>query len=321
MADKKIKPTLLLHLDSLQILDKLSQHQAGELFQAIKYYGLYNELPKNLSPIIDLVITPFVNQFARDQIKYEVKCKANAENGQKGGRPSNNIDNPNNPDGFLNNPNNPNEPDNKNKNKNKKDNDSENKNKKETFLSVSACKELIDDTEGFDDEEITALHNWIDHKYDNKKEKYRERGLKNVLTQCQNEIKNNRDICYVIEKSIIGGKDGLGWSGIGFDHIKFTPKTGGAVTSDEVRRTKCRTMLLKQCKGLSYEDSSMRLRNYTDGDYKPEFKPYNGDPDIITKSECNLYGIDYPAMGLIKSLGVQYKENLLNAQFKEKDFI
>ena len=85
-----MKPSFILHTDSLGILEKLSNEQKGILFDAIYRYHL-GELIE-LDPLMDIVFTPFKNQFERDFVKYENIVNRNRFNGQKGGRP-NNIDN------------------------------------------------------------------------------------------------------------------------------------------------------------------------------------------------------------------------------------
>lgn len=79
------RKSFILHKDSLDILDKLSNEQAGRLFKAIKSYQKNNEIP-NLDLTLDLVFTPFLNQFIRDDEHYEETCKARRLAGSKGGK-------------------------------------------------------------------------------------------------------------------------------------------------------------------------------------------------------------------------------------------
>jgi hypothetical protein len=111
MANRQ--PSIILHLDSLEILDKLTVEQSAELFKAIRDYNQGKEL--ELSPIVDLIFTPFKNQFDRNLEKYDKVCKRNQENGKKGGRPKN----PDNPDGSSITQKNPDNLKKKNKNKKK----------------------------------------------------------------------------------------------------------------------------------------------------------------------------------------------------------
>jgi hypothetical protein len=72
-------------LDSLDILDKLSDEQAGKLFKAIKFYQKTKKTP-DLDLMLDLVFTPFLNQFIRDDENYEKTCEARRVAGGKGGK-------------------------------------------------------------------------------------------------------------------------------------------------------------------------------------------------------------------------------------------
>lgn len=104
-----MKTSFILHIDSLCILDKMNDEQAGKFLKAIYQYQKTKELPE-LDPLLELVITPFINQFFRDEKKYEKVVERNRENGEKGGRPAKE---PKKPSGFSktqNNPDNPSEP-------------------------------------------------------------------------------------------------------------------------------------------------------------------------------------------------------------------
>jgi hypothetical protein len=79
------RPSIIIHLDSLDVLDKLTPEQSGELFKAIRDYNI-GVVPE-MSMVVDLVFTQFKNQFDRDIEKYHNVCKRNKENGKKGGRP------------------------------------------------------------------------------------------------------------------------------------------------------------------------------------------------------------------------------------------
>lgn len=72
MSERK---SFIIHKDSLEILDKLTNEQAGELIKAIKAYQ-FNEAV-DVSDLIDLVFTPFKKQFERDSEKYEKLCEKN----------------------------------------------------------------------------------------------------------------------------------------------------------------------------------------------------------------------------------------------------
>jgi len=70
-----MRKSFIVHLDSLGVLDDLSDEQCGELFRAIKAYHLGDEI--TLSPIAKIAFSPFKNQFARDSVKYEKLCEKN----------------------------------------------------------------------------------------------------------------------------------------------------------------------------------------------------------------------------------------------------
>lgn len=78
------KKSFLLHIDSLDILDDLTNGQAGVLFKAIKAYQ-HNE-DFDLDSIVKIAFSPFKNQFARDDEKYIKTCERRAIAGAKGGK-------------------------------------------------------------------------------------------------------------------------------------------------------------------------------------------------------------------------------------------
>lgn len=82
---QQMKKGFILHLDSLSVLDILTDEQAGKLFKAIRNYNLGDEPDLDLS--LSIAFLPFKNQFQRDSEKYERTCERNTENGKKGGRP------------------------------------------------------------------------------------------------------------------------------------------------------------------------------------------------------------------------------------------
>lgn len=80
-----MKTGFILHLDSLVVLDELTNEQAGILFKAIRDYNLGKE--PELDFAMKMAFLPFKNQFVRDFEKYENTCERNKTNGAKGGRP------------------------------------------------------------------------------------------------------------------------------------------------------------------------------------------------------------------------------------------
>ncbi len=78
------KKSFLLHIDSLDILDDLTNGQAGVLFKAIKAYQHGDDFP--LDSIVKVAFSPFKNQFLRDDEKYKKTCEMRAIAGSKGGK-------------------------------------------------------------------------------------------------------------------------------------------------------------------------------------------------------------------------------------------
>ena len=78
------RKSFVLHIDSLEILDDLTDDQAGVLFKAIKAYQNDDEF--YLENIVKMVFIPFKNQFIRDNDKYTKTCERRAIAGSKGGK-------------------------------------------------------------------------------------------------------------------------------------------------------------------------------------------------------------------------------------------
>lgn len=120
----KQRSSLLLHFDSLEILDELSDEEAGQLFKAIKSHHEGGTL--SLSPLVRVAFSSFKNQFARDEIKYQETVKRNKNNGSKGGRPKSQP-NPKEPTGLNENPSEAKKADSKSDSKSKSKSDSDSK--------------------------------------------------------------------------------------------------------------------------------------------------------------------------------------------------
>ena len=72
-----MKKSFVLHKDTLDILDKLSDEHAGKLFKMIKDYQ--NECEIECAFPLDLVFLPFQKQFERDGLKYAQLCEKNRQ--------------------------------------------------------------------------------------------------------------------------------------------------------------------------------------------------------------------------------------------------
>jgi uncharacterized phage protein (TIGR02220 family) len=82
---KAQKGSFIIHVDSLVVLNALTDAQAGQLLRVMRDYHSGDEI--ECDPIVRVAFMSFQAQFERDAIKYEGKCKRNSLNGAKGGRP------------------------------------------------------------------------------------------------------------------------------------------------------------------------------------------------------------------------------------------
>jgi hypothetical protein len=87
----EMRKSFILHIDSLGILDELSDEQAGQLFKLIHSFHNPNK-PKQtqITQVVNLAFYSFKSQFERDFEAYNNVCERNKNNGIKGGRPKNN---------------------------------------------------------------------------------------------------------------------------------------------------------------------------------------------------------------------------------------
>lgn len=98
------RKSFLIYIDSLPVLDDLTDEQAGKLFKAISSYHKGEDL--ELDSLTRIAFSPFKSQFIRDDEKYQKIVERNKNNGLKGGRPKTEV-NPEKPSGLNGNPENP----------------------------------------------------------------------------------------------------------------------------------------------------------------------------------------------------------------------
>ena len=125
-----MKKSFVLYYDYAEKFKSLSDEQFGKLTRCMIAYENTGETIPIEDIIVQMAFDVVKVDLDRNRKKYESICKRNRENGQKGGRPKETQNNPNNPVGFLetqNNPNNPVGPDNDNDNDIDKDNDTKEK--------------------------------------------------------------------------------------------------------------------------------------------------------------------------------------------------
>lgn len=131
------RKSFVLHFDSLEILDQLTDEQCGKLLLAFREFHLGNEI--DLDQTLSLVFFPFKKQFERDREKYQNVVNRNRNNGLKGGRPKN-PEEPKKPTGISGNPEEPQKAD----SVNDSDSDSVNgSNNESNSVSKSNSKDLV----------------------------------------------------------------------------------------------------------------------------------------------------------------------------------
>lgn len=85
MTNQNNRKSFIVHKDSLVILDEMSNEQAGIFIKSIKFYQEKGCLPE-LDFGLKMAITPFINQFQRDEENYKNTCEARKLAGSKGGK-------------------------------------------------------------------------------------------------------------------------------------------------------------------------------------------------------------------------------------------
>ncbi len=78
MTDQTTNKSFLLYKDSLSILKQLTDEEAGKLFKAIYEYQTNNILPQDR--LITIIFETFLNQFKRDDQKYQNVIERNKNN-------------------------------------------------------------------------------------------------------------------------------------------------------------------------------------------------------------------------------------------------
>ena len=79
MSNKK---SFILHHDSLEIFDKLSDEEAGKVFKAMIAFNVKGEIVE-LEKMLEFVFIPFKSQFIRDMAKYEEVSEARTDAAKK----------------------------------------------------------------------------------------------------------------------------------------------------------------------------------------------------------------------------------------------
>lgn len=78
-----MKDSFILYTEQKEVVDKLSDEQAGKIFKAIYEYVQTNKMPK-LDGLLDIIIIPFKQSLDRNTEKWEEIKKKRSEAGKKG---------------------------------------------------------------------------------------------------------------------------------------------------------------------------------------------------------------------------------------------
>lgn len=136
MTNQTQSKSFILHKDSLSVLNKLTDEQAGKLFKSIFAYQAQNILPND--ELTSIIFEPFLNQFKRDVENYKKTCEARKIAGSKGGKQK--VANASKSKQKVANLA---DSDSKNKNESKNENESESENKNKNDLPIFINKDLF----------------------------------------------------------------------------------------------------------------------------------------------------------------------------------
>lgn len=78
------KKSFVLYTDNIDIVEKLSDEQAGKLLKAVMRYQSDGTIPDDLDPMTDIVFMVIKGHLDRDGEKYAEICKKRSEAGKKG---------------------------------------------------------------------------------------------------------------------------------------------------------------------------------------------------------------------------------------------
>lgn len=80
------KKSFILYTDFKEVLDKLTDEQAGKVMKALFDWQVNGDAAEH-DTLTDLITTPIITQFKRDQDKWESIRLKRSESGKLGGRP------------------------------------------------------------------------------------------------------------------------------------------------------------------------------------------------------------------------------------------
>ena len=199
-------PYVCLYARYLDTLEPFTDAERGRIMTAMLSYSIFGEIP--VFEGNEKFIWPTIKaQIDRDAEAYQKRCERNRANGSKGGRPKNQTDNAETEktERFSEEPKKANT--NTNTNTNTKSN-----NKKDShtlFQSLISAYNIPENLRA-------KMAEWITYKTE-RKEPYKEQGMKSLLRQIENNCLQYGDqaVCDLIDESMASG-----WKGIIFDRLK-----------------------------------------------------------------------------------------------------
>ncbi|MDE5565128.1 MAG: hypothetical protein K2I93_08215, partial [Oscillospiraceae bacterium] len=83
------KTSFIIRHENEKQFNKLSDERLGKLFRAIYRFSAHQEKPSfDDDEVLEMLFSVIEGQLERDAKKYKETCKKRADNGKKGGRPS-----------------------------------------------------------------------------------------------------------------------------------------------------------------------------------------------------------------------------------------
>ena len=323
LNNKKItdKEAFLIYKDSLDILDKLSDEQAGKLFKAIRCFQ--NEIPlPELDFVLDLLFTNFKNQFIRDNKAYHKKIEDKSYNGRLGNLKRWNtelyqqveqgiitLEHAEQMHTSLSDKNIAKRPTTSLSDKNIADSDIDNVIEP---LPVIDNQSVIDNKlefkldrthsffSGFDDKTINAVLEWIKYQQEYFNLRIDNGYLKNFKMILQTNIDAGMDIVYSIN-FIMGSRNADGSRtktlrylvnpAIEAKNKNMSVEDRKKQKEDQLKKEERKNILANYCCNASYKDAMNELNR----DKRDRLRHFPYKPsEVITKAECDQYKINYP---------------------------
>lgn len=231
-----MRDSFIMYTENAEQISMLTDEQAGTLFKAIMLYQLGEDLPE-MDGMVSIVFSVIRQKLDRDSAKYEEVCEKRKEAGRKtkkanadseGAKKANAStkeakeanafsEQAKQANAFSEKQKKQMHPDNDNDPDNDPDNDNDNEPEKDikpltrtSAQGVTASQMVLD--AHFAPETEKAVLDWIKYKTE-KRQGYKETGLKSLLTVLQRQIDlhGNAAVIQCIEDSMAAGYQGITW--------------------------------------------------------------------------------------------------------------